>query len=581
MMTVKNDKTHWVYGSALVLLSFAFFQFLYAYHLFFKEQVQLFLCSAEYFLTYFDKPAWLSRFTGDFLTQFFYLRGGGPAVLSTLFLIEWVLIAKIIKQINHSSTPYLWSLIPAGMDWVLHTRLSHPVSVSAGTILALLFFLAYRCISNHKIAFITGILLLFATYWLAGSAMYIFLIMIILPANKNHRFPLYKQLIFVLLASFIPYLFYQKYLLTLQQAYLFPANQPSSLLLAASILLAVLFNFSTKNIQQNHYRTLRFGLPPFILILVAFGLNSLANFNLEKILSLDSETYFGHPDRVLRLSEKFQLNNRYTAYYTNMALAQTGQLPEKLMEVYQPAADGLFLPVSQHENWLTILFSNEAFYLVGDMNMAQHSAMLGMTFSPYQRSSRMVKRLAEINLVTGDYPAAAKYLRMLNKTLLHKKWATDRLSLIRNGESPNWLIRKRQQIAQTDSLRKAYDYLPSVQFLVDQNPENTIARDYLLCHLLLNKEIGVFRQLYNRYTRQQNQPLPSAYSEALLISLFQAKASQDELASYNIPPRKIREFISYSNRYENSGGDPEKLVELYGKSYWFYYHFATKTAMEP
>lgn len=580
-MTVKNDKTHWIYWSALVLLSFVFFQFFYAYHLFFKEQVQLFLYSAEYFLSYFDKPAWLARYAGDFLTQFFYLRGGGPTVLSALFLMEWLLITKILKQINHSPAAALWALIPAGIDWALHTRLSHPVSVSAGAILALLFFLAYRCISNRKIAFITAILLLFATYWLAGSAMYIFAVLLILPTNNKHCFPLQKRLVFALLASSIPYVFYLKYLLTLQQAYLFPASHPSSLLFAASLVLAVLFNFSTKDIRQKHDRILRFVLPPFILILVAFGLKSLANFNLEKILSLDSETYFGRTELVLRLSEKYQLNNRYTAYYTNMALAQTGQLSEKLMEVYQPAADGLFLPVSQHENWLTILFSNEAFYLVGDMNMAQHSAMLGMTFSPYQRSSRMVKRLAEINLVTGDYPAATKYLRMLEKTLLHKKWATDRLNLIRNAETPDWLIRKRQQIAQTDSLRKTYDYLPSVQFLAEQNPGNTTARDYLFCHLLLNKEIGAFRQLYDRYTSRQNQPLPSAYSEALLVSLFQTKASQDELASYNIPADKIRDFIRYSNQYENSGGDPEKLVELYAKSYWFYYHFATKTAMEP
>ena len=59
--------------------------------------------------------------------------------------------------------------------------------------------------------------------------------------------------------------------------------------------------------------------------------------------------------------------------------------------------------------------------------MAEHCAMLSMIFSPRNSGSRMIKRLAEINLVNGDDEAALKYLRILDKTLLHKSWAEKRI----------------------------------------------------------------------------------------------------------------------------------------------------------
>jgi hypothetical protein len=65
-------------GSVMMfaILCIAFFQFFYPYHLFIKEQLQLFLFTSEYFISYLSKPASLASYLGDFFTQFFYLRCG-------------------------------------------------------------------------------------------------------------------------------------------------------------------------------------------------------------------------------------------------------------------------------------------------------------------------------------------------------------------------------------------------------------------------------------------------------------------------------------------------------------------------
>ena len=65
----------------------AFFQFYYQYSFYYKEQNQLFLLSADYLSTYFDKPAWAACLAGDYITQFFYYMYAGSAILAVLMLL--------------------------------------------------------------------------------------------------------------------------------------------------------------------------------------------------------------------------------------------------------------------------------------------------------------------------------------------------------------------------------------------------------------------------------------------------------------------------------------------------------------
>jgi len=562
-------------GAGIAASSFLFFHFFYPYHLFFREQILLFLYSKEYFLSYFNRPAWLSCYTGDFLTQFFYLRGGGPLVLTFLLLLEWFLCSKIIRIITKSIRSCLWALLPTGVDFTLYCHLLHPVSVSVALILSFVLFIACHAIENRKLALTTGIALIFLAYWLAGSALFVLVSLIVANDWMNGRQKLFKPVSFIFLALLVPYLFSKLYLVTIPQAYLFPATLSVSILLIPAVLITLIMAVIVKRLPQRHVPFVMTGIPLMFLIILGGGIGSYGNFKFEKILSLDSETYFGNTGRVLHLSRKYQLKNRLSAYYINIALSRLGQLPDHFPEFYQPATQGLFLPVVPSESWQNILFSSEAYYLTGDLNMAQHSAMLGMTFSPNLRSSRMVKRLAEINLVAHDYRAAAKYLRLLEKTLFHKKWATDRIKLIQTGEEPAWLSAKRNQIAKTDSLRKSNDYLQSLNFLLDQTEGNRIALDYLLCYHLLNKDLNSFQKIYHQHERLIRRPLPSSYSEALLILLFKSGASREKVNEYGIPAEKVSSFISYSNEYEKAKGNLKQIPTNYNHSYWYYYHFAT------
>ncbi len=557
----------------LALTSFLFFQLYYPYHLFLKEQVQLFLFSSDYFFSYFKKPGWLACYTGDFLTQFFYLRSGGPIIISFLLFLEWALCFFLLKKITGSPVASLWALLPAITDWILYSSLIHRVALSTGLIIFLVIACFYFSISAIRIRTAFGIILTLTGYWLAGSLFFFFPALILTGEWTKGSSSQITGIILVALSLALPALMRINYLLTLPQAYFYPGTSLKDMFLPAAVIICVLLPIILIKYKFNRPGLFPLYLSIGLFILLITGIWQNANFRLEKILSLDSETYFSHPGRVIKLSEKYRMNNRMATYFTNMALAKTGQLPQRLLDFYQPASLGLILPVTPDEGWLSVLSSNELFFLIGDMNFAQHSAMLGNTFSPEQRSSRMIRRLAEINLINGDKPAAEKYLRLLEQTLFHRQWAK---KLFCTPKQFSELETEKQTcINSPDTLLQANDYLTSLHFLVEQNPDNMPALDYLLCYYLLQKNLESFKKTYDRYALASNRPIPTVYSQAILIQLFREQASPDQLKKYKIPQQEISRFALYTKQYGQTGGNMDILKKNFGKTYWFYYHFAT------
>ena len=106
--------------AVLAIAIFAFFFWMYPYHLFHKEQMMLFLYSGEFLRGYFQEEAWLACLTGDFLTQFFYYIGGGPFILSVVLTLFALLTYRTFRQFV--SKRYALPLM--GGRKVLRTRLS-------------------------------------------------------------------------------------------------------------------------------------------------------------------------------------------------------------------------------------------------------------------------------------------------------------------------------------------------------------------------------------------------------------------------------------------------------------------------
>ena len=163
----------WLLGLLVLLGSFVFFQCFYTYHLYYREQTQLFLYTSEYLSTYFQHPAWLACITGDFLTQFFYYIGGGAAILALLLTLIYWLSWKALR--NYLSN---WLSLALGVGFAFWELLrnceqnyltSSTIALIGGIGMFLLYALAAKSIlKNRWLNLLVVIICLFAGYWLFG-----------------------------------------------------------------------------------------------------------------------------------------------------------------------------------------------------------------------------------------------------------------------------------------------------------------------------------------------------------------------------------------------------------------------------
>ena len=295
---------------------------------------------------------------------------------------------------------------------------------------------------------------------------------------------------------------------------------------------------------------LLFGLPPMKKL-------QGPDFILEKDFAVDCEYYFGNHDKVIRLIEGSDRWTDQMLFFYNLVQAQRGQLPDHLLK-FTPNYLGTFEKIGPKTPMLTIRNMNELYWTLGDMTFTERAAMMTNVFSHNNRNVRMIRRLAECNIVSSDTLAAEKYLRILDKTWVYTKWAENIRQHGRQIYQKKILM---VNAGDTISISDNAHFL--MMQLLNAHPDNTIALDYILCSDLLLKDIDSFKRDYDRYCIETGKPrLKSLYQEALCIWLAGTDASQKEWETYIQRGDVFQRFQQYNQlRGDNRFKD----------TYWYYF----------
>ena len=278
---------------------------------------------------------------------------------------------------------------------------------------------------------------------------------------------------------------------------------------------------------------------------------------LEKDFAVDCEYYFGNHDKVIRMVEGSEKWTDQMLFFYNLAQAQRGELPDHLLK-FTPNYLGTFEKIGPDTPMLTIRNMNELYWALGDMTFTERAAMMTNVFSADNRNVRMMRRLAECNIVSGDSLAAEKYLRILDKALVYSKWAKN---IRQHGKQI--YQKKIQMVNQRDTITITDNAHFLMMQLLDANPDNTIALDYILCSNLLLKDITNFKRDYDRYCIETGKPrLKTLYQEALCIYLAGTNAPQEEWQRYIQSQDVMQRFVAYNQQR----GDPR-----FKGTYWYYF----------
>jgi hypothetical protein len=284
------------------------------------------------------------------------------------------------------------------------------------------------------------------------------------------------------------------------------------------------------------------------------------DFVLEKDFAVDNEYRFGNYDKVLDIVKNSDGWTAQMQFFYNLVYAQRGQLPEHLFD-FTPNNLGTFEKIGPETPRLTIINMNELYWALGDMTFTERAAMMTNVFAPENRNVRMMKRLAECNIVSGDSIAAQKYPRILSKTFVYSRWAEATQQHMAQGQLPPYLAQKKLFVNHRDTITISDNAHFLMMQLLDHNPDNMIALDYILCSDLLLKDITNFKRDYDRYCADRARLKP-LYQEALCIWLAGTQASQEEWQRYIKMNDVMQRFVEYNNQR----GNPR-----FKGTYWYYF----------
>ena len=282
---------------------------------------------------------------------------------------------------------------------------------------------------------------------------------------------------------------------------------------------------------------------------------SVPKLDDERLFGLDMEVTRENWDKVLKLSEK-DLYMEEASYCYNLALAMQGNLGNALLNHSQNHQFTLLFPVSAERAIFTNTLAGEAWFHLGDMTMAEQSAITSLQASPRHTGARFVTRLARVNLVTGEDAAAQKYLSMLARTLFYGEWARSMMPGRQDEATQAELAKARARLAGKDFVHQAENPKAVLLGLLDADSTNMLARNYLLCYDLLCYELDSFIRDY------EPDRIPARlYHEAILIWLSQqGRLNPEEVTGYGVD-------VSEVDRMGRFGRNPN----AFKNTYWYYY----------
>jgi hypothetical protein len=572
--------------------SLLFFSFFYYHHLWQREQLQLFLTSPAYFLKCISSQGGFSIWLGEFFTQFLSVPFAGAVIISVLLLLLQKSAEKLLAGISENKNLAIFSLLPSLDYFFLLTQQYYYLSGLTGLILSVIASAYYVKGFSGKSRIAVGILLIAALYWLTGAAFLVFAFNIIIcelvTAFKHRGQSSLKSAIMTagcyLAAALIVPLIARKFIITdtLLQSYISEAYYtvriflplPLILELALVPLLLVVQAIIPDNLPHRKMILVNVVFTVAAAGLIFCGFRYSADFREEREMAYENMTCNREWNKIVKYAERHKPEDQKSMVAVNLALAETGQLPEKMFQFSQ-GKNSLFMDYVR--KGMTPFVAGDTYYFLGLVNFAQMFAVETIESTVDAKLPvRSVKRAAETYLLNGQYDVARKYLTLAKHTLFYRKWAEKYLDLIDSGKNitDDPVLKSEKELMPDHDF--FYDYQKmdvALKYLLISNPGNTLAAEYLMAHYLLNKDFDGFLQNLGILKRINSGNLPVVCQEAIAYILTRMPEAQPELQAMVTDPAVIERLQAYARMFSTSRQDTLKMKKEFGGTYWYYLHY--------
>ena len=535
-------------------------------------------------------PGGTVEYIGGFLSQLYYFSWLGALVLTAISLLIYI-AARIFVKLSSGEILKPLCYIPVVFLLMIYNRYDNQVNAFIALLAALWFLIAYeKMATRSSAARAVAFLVMFALlYYIAGGACFVFaLLAIIYEFLNGKRRALSVVLLTVAIGAYflIRYVFYlEAEIIPLQE--LKVALKPDPWIKISAFCLYLFFPMvllaaglrqaSERKISAN--RTFETILP---IVILAVGLLISFDTTKKKLVQLD---YFADNKmwtEALRTSNGISPESYdiFCIHDIDRALYYTGRFGDDMFG-YPQNLQALILSRSEASKPSGRLFLKRSRFLsqLGHIGIAERDAFEYLELAG--SSPAILEQLATIKIVKGQAETAKVFLKALSKDLILGNRGRDMLQHLEQDpelKNDQTIQHMRSVAPNEDSVSFDFGAAEFFQQLLDRNPQNKLAFEYLMAVHLLTGRVDKIVENIVRLRPLSYKKMPRCYEEAVLVYIGQGNTKVN-LYGWQLNPEVIKRIKEIDKTYRLQGGVKNEqdirntLGPDYSDSYFLYYLF--------
>lgn len=557
----------------------------------FQEQYQMFLFDTGYFLDRIVLPGGLADYISEFLVQFYYMPVLGGAIIALLLMGIQAAVWGLMKQYGarHDFPGYLLSFLPSIALWCAMGDQNVLLSFVVALFGALVIGWIHNRFHNRLVKVVFELVSTALVYWFLGPVVFLYAALMIGDTLKNAKQKGnvfsgigYSACILILTIAWI---------LLSTQTLQYPVSRlflglnyyryPGVTFLLIYIVMALAAFIPFLGMVHPHSSALQkwqkskwVMAVAYVIVLFASVCGIRTSFDELTYEMIDYDFWIRTEqwNKIIEHAEKKPATSPLGVSSVNLALSQTGQLPDRLFEFYQNGAEGLFPAFSR--DMTSPVSISEVFYRLGMVNDAERYMFEAQEAIPnFRKSARLTRRIAECEIINGNYEVAAKLLRRLQKTLFYSNWANQTMALLGNEKAINrhpiyGKLRKYREKKQDFLFSdREMDQMLGLLFLNDKS--NKMAYEYLMCYVLLQRDFNKFMQYYplGRFVGYDH--IPRSFQE-ILIEQWMKTHNDPRTIPYSVDAQNVNNTLNFIQIYLRNPKDPQLSQQPYVSNAWYY-----------
>ena len=326
------------------------------------------------------------------------------------------------------------------------------------------------------------------------------------------------------------------------------------------------------HIQQ---KKLRMGLQAVVLFVYAgYGYyHFVTSYNRSEGIMLKAEMNVKARDwdNVLKYTKLYLdsgKTNHLIAYFHQLALYHKGLLPHHLFDYPQTlGVKALYFPWnsdSRESEYGHFLYED-----LGYINEAHRWEFESMVV--WGETAPHLLNLVRYNILNQRPKVAQRFINKLKHSLFYREEALKLEASITSGKIEG-MKNTLSGIEDTPArFANVINIGPELEYLCNREPDNRMAFEYLMSHLLLSNNVVRFVENLHRFNRFSYPSMPAIYEEALLI--YKLKVGEEAFAKsgFTVSPETEARFGRYYQLMNQN--QLQVLQREFGKTYWFYLNY--------